>query len=78
MDKLKGGITPKKLSLDILFDKESKPPENRVPIGTIVSCEDCVWSGPIEDCLIEGESEGWEYSSYEIITCPECGGGIDI
>jgi hypothetical protein len=67
-----------KLNLDILFRKESEQSKHRIPDGTIVSCEDCDWSGPIEACLIEGESEGWEYPSYEILVCPECGGGIDI
>jgi hypothetical protein len=71
-------VASKKPNLDVLFVKESKPSEDRVPDGTIVSCEDCDWSGVIEDCPIEEESEGWEYPSYSILVCPKCGEGIDI
>jgi hypothetical protein len=71
-------MTLKKLNLKDLIEEHCEPPEDRVPDGTIVSCEDCAWSGVIEDCLVEMESEGWEYPSYPTSVCPECGGGIDI
>lgn len=65
---------------DVIKDCKAKfaPPENRIPDGTPVSCEECGWSGLIEDCSVELESEGWEYPSYNVLVCPVCGGGIDV
>ena len=71
-------MASKKLNLKGLKEKYCKSPRNRIPNGIPVSCYECGWFGVIEDCPVEMESDGWEFPSYEICVCPECGGDIDL
>lgn len=40
-------------------------------------CEECGWEGPLKECGQEEESEGWEYPSYMIATCPKCDNPVE-
>jgi predicted RNA-binding Zn-ribbon protein involved in translation (DUF1610 family) len=57
-------------SLPVLIKKS--PDEFRLPDDHEVHCTLCGWKGPIKDCSVVIESEGWEYPEYEALVCPAC------
>lgn len=54
---------------------EVNPTNGDVP--THGHCGSCDWSGLLEGLEQELESEGWEYPSYYVSLCPECGDALD-
>lgn len=49
-----------------------------IPGGYIVTCHACNWKDQYNRCDSEEASDGWEYPTYTVPTCPKCGEGIEI
>lgn len=39
-------------------------------------CNNCDWSGKVDDAIAEIESDGWEYPEYTVHNCPKCEEGF--
>jgi len=46
-------------------------------LDDMCQCSACQWKGPIAECVKYQDSDGWEYTSYTVFTCPVCSLGGD-
>ena len=53
-----------------------KKKKDNYPEPDLASCEDCEWSGSVDDCTQEEEGN-WEMGYYVVDCCPKCGGPVE-
>lgn len=59
---------------DLSIVEDKKPNDWDHLRHDMAQCSDCGWTGPISECEMYEDSEGWEYpnSRYTVICCPLC------